>query len=198
MIVVGIDWSMTSPAICVHAGEVWSLDNCTFYIRTDKKRMVESCSLTNQKINATLIGKYLNNEQRFAEAAVWAGNCLDKHITAHGCHEISLVCLEGYAMGASGISFQIGESTGVLKQELWARRFDVITPAPTVIKKFASGKGNAQKDVLESKFIQETGVNIRVFMGNVQTAKSWNPSSDIIDSYFLCHYAWEQCVSDKK
>ena len=56
---------------------------------------------------------------------------------------------------------------------------------PTVIKKFATGKGNASKDdMLEAwknedgsfELLQETG----------------NPASDIIDSYFICKYGKEQ------
>ena len=31
MRVAGVDYSLSSPAICVHEGEEWSYDNCTFY-----------------------------------------------------------------------------------------------------------------------------------------------------------------------
>ena len=29
MRVAGVDYSLSSPAICVHEGEEWSYDNCT-------------------------------------------------------------------------------------------------------------------------------------------------------------------------
>jgi hypothetical protein len=55
-----------------------------------------------------------------------------------------------------------------------------------VIKKFATGKGNANKEALQEVFLKETGYNIKEKFN--MTEKQWNPSSDIIDSYFICKY----------
>jgi len=63
----------------------------------------------------------------------------------------------------------------------------VITVAPTAIKKFATGKGNANKEKMQDAFINETGVNLKEQLN--MTEKQWNPSSDIIDAYYVCKYA---------
>ena len=31
MVVAGVDYSLTSPAICIHSGEDWNYSNCKFY-----------------------------------------------------------------------------------------------------------------------------------------------------------------------
>ncbi len=36
---IGIDYSMTSPSICVHYGEEWSIRNCQFYFLTDRPKL---------------------------------------------------------------------------------------------------------------------------------------------------------------
>ena len=38
MIIAGIDYSMSSPAICIHQGDEWSFSNCSFYYLTNKKK----------------------------------------------------------------------------------------------------------------------------------------------------------------
>jgi len=58
-----------------------------------------------------------------------------------------------------------------------------------MIKKFATGKGNAKKQDMEVAFINETNYHIKDVLG--LTEKQFNPSSDIIDSYFICKYGYE-------
>lgn len=96
------------------------------------------------------------------------------------------IIIEDYAFGATGRVFNIAENTGILKYRLWANGYDVITAAPTVIKKYATGKGNANKEKMEEAFLTETGVNLKSVLQ--LTDKQWNPSSDIIDSYYICKY----------
>jgi len=64
-----------------------------------------------------------------------------------------------------------------------------ITVPPTVLKKFATGKGNANKELMQEAFMLETGWDIKALLG--QTEKQWNPSSDIIDAYYLVRYGIE-------
>jgi Holliday junction resolvasome RuvABC endonuclease subunit len=102
-----------------------------------------------------------------------------------GCRAV-----EGYAMGAKGQVFQIAENTGLLKHKLWLTGIPFVTPAPTAVKKHATGKGNAKKEDMERAFVEETGWDIRHELG--QSAKSWNPSSDIIDAYFMARFGHTQ------
>jgi Holliday junction resolvasome RuvABC endonuclease subunit len=104
-------------------------------------------------------------------------------------HFIDLVVIEGYAMGAKGLVFNIAENTGCLKQMLWVDGIKFITPAPTTVKKFATGKGNSNKEKMEEAFVAETGVDVRV---PINQTKGSNPSSDIIDSYYMAKFGFFQ------
>jgi Holliday junction resolvasome RuvABC endonuclease subunit len=63
-----------------------------------------------------------------------------------------------------------------------------VSVAPTEVKKFATGKGNAKKDDMLEAFIIQTGVDPRVVLDYYGET----PISDIVDSYFICNYKGEQ------
>lgn len=181
---VGIDYSMTSPAICVHRGSEWSIANCTFHFfsptKNSKPPTVDWLIQYDRHEAASC------SELRFDRLSRWAIDVIKP--TAP-----DLVCVEGYAMGASGQVFHIGENAGLLKHKLWKEGLAFITPAPTALKKFATGKGSAKKEDMEAAFRQETSIDFRALLN--QSAKSWNPSSDIIDAYYLAKFCWIQSLS---
>ena len=57
-----------------------------------------------------------------------------------------LVVIEGYSFGAKNKAHQVGELGGVVKHLLWQQGIEFVDIAPTVLKKFATGKGTAKKD----------------------------------------------------
>ena len=59
---------------------------------------------------------------------------------------------------------------------------------PTMIKKFGSGKGNANKEKMIEAFEEETSIDIREKCGIIN--KSWNPITDIVDAYYICKYGF--------
>jgi len=64
-------------------------------------------------------------------------------------YNIQLVCVEGYAMGGMGRVFDIAELGGIVKFHLYQSKQTFLTPTPTQVKKYATGKGggpNAGKD----------------------------------------------------
>lgn len=188
MIVAGIDYSMTSPAICIHQGSEWSIKNCQFFFRTDKKKVVAASTV---QLQGELMADFSCNEERYFNNAEWARQKLEMY-------KPSILCLEGYAMGATGMQFHIGESTGQLKHVMWKAGISFETPPPTVVKKFATGRGNAKKDVLEAAFLAETGLDIRAEFKGAQTPASFNPSSDIIDSYYMAKFAFYELLPKLK
>lgn len=105
-------------------------------------------------------------------------------ISAAGC---SRVAIEGYAFGAVGRVFQIAENAGLLKYKLWKEGIEYTVPAPTEIKKFATGKGNANKDMMLEAFNEETGVDIRA---KLDIIKGYNPISDIVDAYYIAKFGF--------
>jgi Holliday junction resolvasome RuvABC endonuclease subunit len=177
MIVAGIDYSMTSPAICIHSGAEWSIKNCKFFFRTDRKKMEPS----SKQVHVDFMGEWKCQEERFFKNAAWAQSLIIKY-------QPEFVVIEGYAMGAKGRVFHIGEHTGVLKHYLWAVEAIHFTPPPTVVKKFATGKGNANKDAMEVAFEAETKFNMRAATG--QSLATNSPSNDIIDAYYMAKFGF--------
>jgi len=147
---IGIDYSMTSPSICVHYGEEWSIRNCQFYFLTDRPKLEGK---TNQ-FNGTLHPIHSCEEQRYDNISNWA---------------------------------HIAENIGLLKHKMWEAKFKFDVIAPTAIKKFATGKGNANKLAMQEAFIAETNIDVKLVLS--QSEKQWSPSGDIIDSYYMCKYA---------
>ena len=176
MIVVGIDYSMSSPAICVHTGKHWSFDNCQFHYLTSKKKYSWSTNV----FDGSLHKDFLADEQRFDNIATWAISRIPKE---------SIVGIEGYAYAAKGVVFHIGENTGLLKHYLWQNKFVFDVFSPPTIKKFASGKGNANKLVMHSAFVEETGCEVDKTFG---CSPGDSPISDIVDSYYIAKYTFSK------
>lgn len=185
MVIAGIDYSITSPAICVHSGEKWSLDNCVFYYIVQKDKHL----VVTDNLKGSLYKEWEAPEERFYNLADWSLDALNEH-------RVSSVCLEGYAFGARGLVFQIGENTGVLKQSIWNQNIPITIVPPTVIKKFATGKGNANKGKMWDSFIEETNYNLYNILGmELKEKKDASPISDIVDSYYLAKYHFEELKS---
>jgi Holliday junction resolvasome RuvABC endonuclease subunit len=126
-------------------------------------------------IRGDLHKDYSCEEQRYGNITSWVLSLLE---------EGDQVYIEGYSMGSTGRVFNIAENCGLLKHYLWKWGYEFTTIPPTVIKKFATGKGNANKQLLQECFEKETKYYIKSKLG--MTEKQWNPSSDIIDSYYIC------------
>ena len=69
--------------------------------------------------------------------------------------------------------------------------WDYTLLAPSVIKKFATDKGNANKELMLGAFQEDTGVNLGLLLDS--SVKS--PITDIADAYFICKYQAEQSQS---
>ena len=176
--IAGIDYSTTSPSICVWKNGVFTPNNCTFsFFALDKWRDGWS-SLEN--VNCFKFPKELEGLERYSFLAEWT---IEQLRWDDG--RVEKIVLEDYSYGSVGRVFHIAENVGILKHILLKQHFTYETIAPTTLKKFATGRGNASKDEMldawkqESKrfdLIQETG----------------NPASDIIDSFYLCKYGFNQ------
>ena len=59
---------------------------------------------------------------------------------------------------------------------------DYDTVVPSVVKKGATGKGNADKDMMYEFFSKETKTDLKKIF---DTQKVGNPISDIVDSYYI-------------
>jgi Holliday junction resolvasome RuvABC endonuclease subunit len=176
LIVAGIDYSMTSPALCVYNTETgeFSFDNCTFYFLTQSKKY----EIDSENIHGMFF-EYDNEMQRYDTISSYF---LDRIME----NEVDKVYMEDYSMGSKGRVFHIAENTGVLKYRMWSFGIPFQTIPPTVIKKFATGKGNANKERMQEVFEEQNQVRLKQVFN--MTDKQWNPSSDLIDAYYICKY----------
>lgn len=180
-IFAGIDYSMTSPSVCIHKGETWSIDNCTFYYLVKKdKHLVKT-----KQVKGFLYEEYEHQQQRFNNLSNWVLNILKEH-------RVDYVFIEGYSYGSSSSRlFEIGENTGLLKYKLWDSKFVFQVFAPSAIKKFGTGKGNANKEKLWECFKEETKMNLFNILGQ-EEGKYWNPVSDMVDAHYICKLGFHQ------
>ena len=84
--------------------------------------------------------------------------------------------------------FQIAENCGILKYRLLQKGYTYNTVVPSVVKKGATGKGNADKDMMYEAFVKETKLDLKKIF---DTEKVSNPLSDIADSYFIQKVGYE-------
>lgn len=171
MKIAGIDYSMTSPSVCVFEGDTWDVKSCKLYYMVKSDKKVYSKGI----FKGFVYPKFSSDQERFHLLAEWSKECTS------GVEEIGL---EGYAFGAVGRTFQISENTGVLKQKLWEESRPFRTFAPTEVKKFATGKGNADKQKMFDAFYEETKIDVFDSL-SISSRKNWNPVSDIIDAYYI-------------
>lgn len=177
MRIVSIDYSLTSPAICI-LSEDCKFENSNHYYLTNTKKF-EGNFKYNIKGFPHL--PYKNHMERYMNIAQWAMSCLPTD-------DDFVVYMEDYALAAKGQTFNIAENTAILKYFLHINSIEVTTIPPTTIKKFAI-KGNASKELMYEAFQGLCGINL-MDMFEVR-GKLSNPITDIIDAYYIGLYGYE-------
>jgi crossover junction endodeoxyribonuclease RuvC len=72
-----------------------------------------------------------------------------------------LIIIEGFSFGSKGSAlYEIGGLGYIVRYALWHRRLQVIEVPPTVVKKYATGKGNANKNIVIREVFKRWGVNV--------------------------------------
>lgn len=184
--IAGIDYSITSPAIVVYDGPEKPFNHryCkAFYFDNRKNAPIRPVCELDLKPNYYPL--WNTPEQRYQELASWACSIL----LAEGIEE---VYLEDYIFNMSksnpGLIFNMAENTGVLKNNLWFMGIKHMPVSPTELKLWVANHGQAKKDELEKRFINETGLeDFRKILWLTEKASA--PISDIIDAYYLCKWA---------
>ena len=183
--IVGIDYSLNSPAICI-AGDNFDFNNCSFHFLTSKKKHIGKFG---KNIFGYEIKAYNTPIERFTNISTWVLDIIHKHKT-----DTAKVFIEGYSFGSKGQAvFQIAENCGILKYRLQMSPsilYDTIMPS--VVKKHASGKGNADKQLMYDSFKEHTKQDLlKMFdMGKLN-----NPVTDIVDSYYIAKVGYENSSS---
>jgi hypothetical protein len=176
MAIIGIDYSLTCPAVSVINPEDQSFQESSHFFLTDTKKYAGRWN----NVIGLMHKHYTSEIQRYEQIAKWATDFVT---------EGDQVFIEDYSMGSTGKVFHIAENTAILKYLLYRKGINYITVPPTVIKKFYSGKGNATKDKMYDAFVRNTGIDLKVIVGN--TGKLASPVTDIIDAFSIGLYGYD-------
>ena len=164
---IGIDYSLTSPAVCLDNG------NLMFFYLTNKKKWTGQMS---EDIIGYEHKEWTDPIQRFTYISDFVFDIIGSLVNPQ-------IFIEGYSFGSKGQGlFQIAENCGILKYRLQEENLPYSTVVPSVVKKGATGKGNADKDMMYEAFVKETKIDLKKLF---DTEKVGNPISDIVDSYFI-------------
>lgn len=179
--VVGLDYSMTCPAITIaELGTEFSFSNCRLYYLSDKLPKTAFPNITGTRLDS-----FFTNEQRFDAISDWAVRSIQEVIGG----DPMVVFIEDYSYGSKGQVFHIAENSGLVKHKLWKLGYPITPVPPTVIKKFATTKGTATKDKMYEAFVQDTQVNLmQAFQPKAKSVGS--PVGDLVDSFYICKYGF--------
>ena len=188
MRIAGIDYSLTSPAICVWKEEndnrQFNFDVCDVYYLEDAQRLKRAAQHEILNLHVEPYPKWETEEQRHDLLSNWAMSIVNK------CQ----VFIEGYAFATSGKSHvrSVAENSGLLKHKMYKFKLPFTSVPPSVIKKYATDKGNANKDLMYDAFSEESNTppDLQKTL-RPKSNKLTNPTTDIVDSYWICKYGYE-------
>ena len=186
---IGIDYSLSSPGVCVNTSEgEFKYEDCSFYYLTHtkkydstfKEKIAFGQSMVEYK--GTQHKLYTSEPERYNNIADWVIDIINSYVF---WQEQPIIQIEDYSYGSTGRVFHIAENLGLLKYKLKMEcGWDYTLLPPSVIKKFATDKGNANKELMLEAFEKDTGVNLEVLFDT----KSKSPITDVADAYFICKY----------
>jgi Holliday junction resolvasome RuvABC endonuclease subunit len=180
--IVGIDYSLCSP--CVAVTTDGGLSYQAHYL-TSTKKFLGDFKFGNFLIKGWEYPAWTTPEERYQGLSEWA-------IRLAGASD--QVMIEDYALGAKGRVFHIGENAGLLKWKLWNLKIPFSVVGPTVLKKWATGKGNADKEKMHAAFQQRFGVDMQARLAG-REGKIGNPVSDVVDAVWLAAYGTQHTIT---
>ena len=177
---------MTCPAISITNTELpFTFESVNLYYLSKKKSVKGP-----KNILGTDLDDFESNEPRFDMISQWAIDCILQKTGGE-----ANVFIEDYSFGSKGKVFHIAENTGLLKHKLWQAHLPIFPVPPTVIKQFGHGKGNAKKDQMYEAFVKKSGVSNLMQVYQPKAATVGSPVGDLVDSYFICWYGYEQMIN---
>ena len=185
--IIGIDYSLTCPCCCIFESEDLSYENAKFYYLTSTKKY-EGVFLDG-KVIGDRIEDYTNQQERHDNISNW----VFKRAVGNSINPTGFI--EDYSFGSKGRVFNLAENTGLLKHKLYKKNMKFVTLVPSVIKKMATGKGNADKTRMYDKWYEETGINLMEALDQ-QTLS--NPVTDIVDAFYIARCVYDQTMDRDK
>ena len=161
---VGVDLSLSSPAICVAPSNIeLDINNCSFVNIQSTKKYVgyyEGKGDLNIRIDfLPKVKSFQSRQHRLEYMLNWFSNMLPI--------KINNFYIEGYSMASVGNISTICEFGGLVRNVVHVDyNVPIIEFPPTKVKKVFSGAGDAKKDEIIDTFVQRTGVVFSDIIGN--------------------------------
>ena len=195
---IGIDYSLSSPGVCVNTSDgEFKYEDCTFYFLTNTKKydatFKEKIAFGTSAVEyiGTQHKPYTSEPERYSQIADWVIDIIKSQsqlMIGKLWEKKPIIQIEDYSYGSTGRVFHIAENLGLLKYKLKMEcGWDYTLLPPSVVKKFATDKGNANKEFMLDAFEKDTGTNL----AQVFDTTSISPVSDVADAYFICKYTAE-------
>lgn len=204
MNLVGIDYSINSPGICIYNKEASPIWLSYLKPKTGTKKDQAVQAQLKELADVFIIDQpepnvdrqELSRVLRHREIALGVCDMLEAHATGSSFK----LFFEGASYGTSRFGtnslIDLASASSVLKA-LTIDRFDVQAMevyAPTAIKKFA-GKGNMKKQEMWEAFLADDSLQASEFWNfcqqysTVEVKSLAKPLDDLVDAYFIVKYA---------
>lgn len=179
---VGIDYSLSSPCMCVYTNDPskTEFENSQFYFLTNQKKL----DGVRGNITGFIHSIYSTEQERYHNIACTFVNLIPT--------DNVMIGIEDYSFGSTGRVFHIAENCGHLKHRIWSNRMAFQTYAPSAIKKFATGKGNSNKEKMYEAFVERTGIDL---ITRLAMTKLDSPITDIVDSFYIALFTMKQVTN---
>lgn len=211
MILIGIDFSITSPAICVYdedassyefisipgvigKAEIPANQKAYFWHRLLKENNQEV--IVNQRVSPSK--EYIIEQRdKLKEADKLSDMILDIIKLKHQKSADIRIGIEGFSYASQGQSFiDLIMYNSIMRDKL-AKEIgfeNIYIFSPTEVKKFATTKGNADKEKMIKAFLGVTDPELiktpffNMLNNNEIDFKNVKPIDDIIDAYWMMSY----------
>ena len=183
---IGIDYSLSCPGVCINTStDEFRYEDCKFYYLTTRKKFVGAYKHNGVSFEGTEHKPYSSEPERYENIADWVVDIINSYYPkAMASKKNHTINLEDYSYASKGRVFHIAENMGLLKHKLYLNNWDYSLLAPSVIKKYATGKGNSNKEAMTEQFALDTGLNVL----DMFECKYTSPATDVVDAYYICKY----------
>ena len=183
MIYGGIDYSINCPSLCVYDDDdgPFGHDTCRYWFNQNNISKKEELMRKEWDIPSIFPQTQFSiecPEERYFVLADW-------FISILVLEDVKVVAMEDYALGASGLVFNIAECTGMLKSLMHSIGIEFYRYPPTAVKKTFAGKGNADKDAMVAAYREKYGIDM---IGLLHRKNTSSPVSDVVDSHAMLYH----------
>lgn len=188
MKICGIDPSINSTGKCImELNKDFSIKSVKFYgYNKVKKRCIQTDVLHIDYVGNKYVKLVMFDRQDIAYSF------LDRDM-----EDVEHIAFEGYAFGKSGGTsslFQLGEFIGGMKKRYYDQGKGIIIYPPRVVKRFATGSGNADKSQMCGSFKSEyPSLYPEVFN---ELPQFGDPHADLCDAFWIAETLRNHLIYD--